>query len=48
MINWNRLFPPLRQQRNANYQDGRQSEQEASHPLEVSEEQVIRNTWHLS
>ncbi|KAI5269191.1 Ubiquitin-Associated Domain-Containing Protein 2 [Manis pentadactyla] len=42
MINWNRLFPPLRQQRNANYQDGRQSEQEASHPLEVSEEQVAR------
>nr|XP_036880770.1 ubiquitin-associated domain-containing protein 2 isoform X1 [Manis javanica] len=42
MINWNRLFPPLRQRRNANYQDGQHSEQEASHPLEVSEEQVAR------
>ncbi|CAK7288802.1 Ubiquitin-associated domain-containing protein 2 [Vulpes lagopus] len=42
MINWNRLFPPLRQRRNINYQDGRQSEQQASPPLEVSEEQVAR------
>ena len=41
MINWNRLFPPLRQRRNVNYQDGRRSEQPASPPLEVSEEQVI-------
>ncbi|KAG8516996.1 Ubiquitin-associated domain-containing protein 2 [Galemys pyrenaicus] len=43
MINWNRLFPPLRQRRN-NYQDARQSEQQASPPLEVSEEQVIGST----
>ncbi|XP_033616852.1 ubiquitin-associated domain-containing protein 2 isoform X3 [Fukomys damarensis] len=42
MINWNRLFPPLRQRRNINYQDGRQAEQQASPPLEVSEEQVAR------
>ncbi|XP_045666968.1 ubiquitin-associated domain-containing protein 2 isoform X1 [Ursus americanus] len=42
MINWNRLFPPLRQRRNINYQDGRRSEQQASPPLEVSEEQVAR------
>ncbi|XP_006141594.1 ubiquitin-associated domain-containing protein 2 isoform X2 [Tupaia chinensis] len=42
MINWNRLFPPLRQRRNMNYQDGRRSEQQASPPLEVSEEQVAR------
>ncbi|KAI5772816.1 UBAC2 [Gulo gulo luscus] len=42
MINWNRLFPPLRQRRNINYQDGQQSEQQASPPLEVSEEQVAR------
>uniref|UniRef100_A0A673UPV7 Ubiquitin-associated domain-containing protein 2 n=1 Tax=Suricata suricatta TaxID=37032 RepID=A0A673UPV7_SURSU len=42
MINWNRLFPPLRQRRNVNYQDGRRSEQQASPPLEVSEEQVAR------
>ncbi|XP_008071897.1 ubiquitin-associated domain-containing protein 2 isoform X2 [Carlito syrichta] len=42
MINWNRLFPPLRQRQNINYQDGRQSEQAASPPLEVSEEQVAR------
>uniref|UniRef100_A0A8C0MKE3 UBA domain containing 2 n=1 Tax=Canis lupus familiaris TaxID=9615 RepID=A0A8C0MKE3_CANLF len=41
MINWNRLFPPLRQRRNINYQDGRQSEQQASPPLEVSEEQGL-------
>lgn len=40
MINWNRLFPPLRQRRNINYQDGPRSEQRASPPLEVSEEQV--------
>lgn len=44
MINWNRLFPPLRQRRNINYQDGRRSEQQAPPPLEVSEEQVISNT----
>uniref|UniRef100_A0ABI7Z1F9 UBA domain-containing protein n=1 Tax=Felis catus TaxID=9685 RepID=A0ABI7Z1F9_FELCA len=42
MINWNRLFPPLRQRRNVNYQDDRRSEQQASPPLEVSEEQVAR------
>ncbi|XP_012578738.1 PREDICTED: ubiquitin-associated domain-containing protein 2 isoform X2 [Condylura cristata] len=42
MINWNRLFPPLRQRRNTNYQDARRSEQQASPPLEVSEEQVAR------
>ncbi|XP_053419236.1 ubiquitin-associated domain-containing protein 2 isoform X2 [Nycticebus coucang] len=42
MINWNRLFPPLRQRRNINYQDGRRSEQAASPPPEVSEEQVAR------
>ncbi|XP_047611725.1 ubiquitin-associated domain-containing protein 2 isoform X4 [Phacochoerus africanus] len=42
MINWNRLFPPLRQRRNVNYQDGRRSEPQASPPLEVSEEQVAR------
>ncbi|XP_054575878.1 ubiquitin-associated domain-containing protein 2 isoform X3 [Eptesicus fuscus] len=42
MINWNRLFPPLRQRRNINYQEGRRSEQQASPPLEVSEEQVAR------
>nr|KAF6371054.1 UBA domain containing 2 [Myotis myotis] len=42
MINWNRLFPPLRQRRNINYQEGRRAEQQASPPLEVSEEQVAR------
>ncbi|XP_023594287.1 ubiquitin-associated domain-containing protein 2 isoform X2 [Trichechus manatus latirostris] len=42
MINWNRLFPPLRQQRSVNYQDDRPSEQQASPPLEASEEQVAR------
>ncbi|XP_045042663.1 ubiquitin-associated domain-containing protein 2 isoform X2 [Desmodus rotundus] len=42
MINWNRLFPPLRQQQNVNYRDGQQSEHQASPPLEVSEEQVAR------
>ncbi|XP_037007586.2 ubiquitin-associated domain-containing protein 2 [Artibeus jamaicensis] len=42
MINWNRLFPPLRQRQNVNYRDGQQSEQQASPPLEVSEEQVAR------
>ncbi|KAM6178822.1 ubiquitin-associated domain-containing protein 2 [Rhynchocyon petersi] len=41
IINWNRLFPPLRQRRNLNYQEGQHSEQ-ASPPLEVSEEQVAR------
>ncbi|XP_060247635.1 ubiquitin-associated domain-containing protein 2 isoform X2 [Meriones unguiculatus] len=40
MINWNRLFPPLRQRRNINYQDGPRSEQRAAPPPEVSEEQV--------
>lgn len=44
MINWNRLFPPLRQRRNINYQDGPRSEQRASPPLEVSEEQVTNDT----
>ncbi|KAF6085144.1 UBA domain containing 2 [Phyllostomus discolor] len=39
IINWNRLFPPLRQRQNVNYRDGQQSEQQASPPLEVSEEQ---------
>uniref|UniRef100_A0A8D0GPE8 Ubiquitin-associated domain-containing protein 2 n=1 Tax=Sphenodon punctatus TaxID=8508 RepID=A0A8D0GPE8_SPHPU len=42
MINWNRLFPPLRHRRNANYQDNRQSEQEVLPHAEVSEEQVAR------
>ncbi|XP_010366824.1 ubiquitin-associated domain-containing protein 2 [Rhinopithecus roxellana] len=42
MINWNRLFPPLRQRQNINYQGGRQSEPAAPPPLEVSEEQVAR------
>nr|XP_021500165.1 ubiquitin-associated domain-containing protein 2 isoform X1 [Meriones unguiculatus] len=42
MINWNRLFPPLRQRRNINYQDGPRSEQRAAPPPEVSEEQVAR------
>ncbi|XP_038949469.1 ubiquitin-associated domain-containing protein 2 isoform X4 [Rattus norvegicus] len=42
MINWNRLFPPLRQRRNINYQEGPRSEQRAPPPLEVSEEQVAR------
>lgn len=42
MINWNRLFPPLRQRRNINYQEGPWSEQRAPPPLEVSEEQVAR------
>lgn len=44
MINWNRLFPPLRQRRNINYQDGPRSEPRASPPLEVSEEQVTNDT----
>uniref|UniRef100_A0A5F8G2L9 Ubiquitin-associated domain-containing protein 2 n=1 Tax=Monodelphis domestica TaxID=13616 RepID=A0A5F8G2L9_MONDO len=43
IINWNRFFPTLRQRRNANAPDVRQSEQEvAAPPLEVSEEQVAR------
>ncbi|XP_044526486.1 ubiquitin-associated domain-containing protein 2 [Gracilinanus agilis] len=43
IINWNRFFPTLRQRRNANAPDIRQSEQEvAAPPLEVSEEQVAR------
>ncbi|XP_025064402.1 ubiquitin-associated domain-containing protein 2 [Alligator sinensis] len=42
MINWNRLFRPLRHRRNANYQDILQSEQDAPPPTEVSEEQVAR------
>lgn len=41
MINWNRLFPPLRQRQNVNYQGGQQSEPAVPPPLEVSEEQVI-------
>lgn len=40
MINWNRLFPPLRHRHNANYQDHRPSEQDTPPPTEVSEEQV--------
>ncbi|XP_072850755.2 ubiquitin-associated domain-containing protein 2 isoform X2 [Pogona vitticeps] len=42
MINWNRLFPPLRHRRNANYQYNHQTEQEVPPPAEVSEEQVAR------
>ncbi|NXG55878.1 UBAC2 protein, partial [Hemiprocne comata] len=42
MINWNRLFPPLRHRHNANYQDHRPSEQDIPPPTEVSEEQVAR------
>ncbi|XP_062982182.1 ubiquitin-associated domain-containing protein 2 [Elgaria multicarinata webbii] len=42
MINWNRLFPPLRHRRNANYQDNHQAEHEVLPPAEVSEEQVAR------
>ncbi|XP_009877541.1 PREDICTED: ubiquitin-associated domain-containing protein 2-like [Apaloderma vittatum] len=42
MINWNRLFPPLRHRHNANYQDQRPSEQDTPPPTEVSEEQVAR------
>uniref|UniRef100_A0A8C6ZLD1 Ubiquitin-associated domain-containing protein 2 n=1 Tax=Nothoprocta perdicaria TaxID=30464 RepID=A0A8C6ZLD1_NOTPE len=42
MINWNRLFPPLRHRHNANYQDHRPSDQETPPPTEVSEEQVAR------
>ncbi|KFQ71436.1 Ubiquitin-associated domain-containing protein 2, partial [Phaethon lepturus] len=42
MINWNRLFPPLRHRHNANYQDHRPSEQDILPPTEVSEEQVAR------
>ncbi|XP_049671581.1 ubiquitin-associated domain-containing protein 2 isoform X2 [Accipiter gentilis] len=42
MINWNRLFPPLRHRHNANYQDHRPSEQDTPPPTEVSEEQVAR------
>ncbi|XP_063005663.1 ubiquitin-associated domain-containing protein 2 isoform X1 [Melospiza melodia melodia] len=41
MINWNRLFPPLRHRHNANYQD-HPSEQGIPPPTEVSEEQVAR------
>lgn len=49
MINWNRLFPPLRQRRNVNYQDGPRSEQRVTPPPEVSEEQVQapRAQWSL-
>ncbi|KAJ6660912.1 hypothetical protein lerEdw1_017069 [Lerista edwardsae] len=43
IINWNRIFPPLRHRRNANYQDNRQTEQEVLPTAEVSEEQV--NTY---
>uniref|UniRef100_A0A8C5TQ97 Ubiquitin-associated domain-containing protein 2 n=1 Tax=Malurus cyaneus samueli TaxID=2593467 RepID=A0A8C5TQ97_9PASS len=42
MINWNRLFPPLRHRHNANYQDHRPPEQGIPPPTEVSEEQVAR------
>ncbi|XP_009945626.1 PREDICTED: ubiquitin-associated domain-containing protein 2, partial [Leptosomus discolor] len=42
MINWNRLFPPLRHRHNANYQHHRPSEQDTPPPTEVSEEQVAR------
>ncbi|XP_044284504.1 ubiquitin-associated domain-containing protein 2 isoform X1 [Varanus komodoensis] len=42
MINWNRLFPPLRHRGNANYQDNHQAEHEVLPPVEVSEEQVAR------
>ncbi|GAB0179221.1 ubiquitin-associated domain-containing protein 2 [Grus japonensis] len=42
MINWNRLFPPLRHRHNANYQVHRPSEQDTPPPTEVSEEQVAR------
>ncbi|XP_055965678.1 ubiquitin-associated domain-containing protein 2 [Sorex fumeus] len=42
VLDWNRLFPPLRQRRNANDQEGRRPEQPAAPPLEVSEEQVAR------
>ncbi|XP_066842496.1 ubiquitin-associated domain-containing protein 2 isoform X3 [Anser cygnoides] len=42
MINWNRLFPPLRHRQNANYQDHRPSDQDTPPPTEVSEEQVAR------
>lgn len=45
MINWNRLFPPLRHRHNANYQDHRPSEQGIPPPTEVSEEQV--NTFYF-
>ncbi|XP_074048059.1 ubiquitin-associated domain-containing protein 2 isoform X3 [Macrotis lagotis] len=42
-INWNRFFLHIRQRRNANARNVRQSEQEvAAPPLEVSEEQVAR------
>ena len=43
MINWNRLFPPLRHRRNANYQYNHQTEQEVPPPAEVSEEQVNKH-----
>lgn len=39
MINWNRLFPPLRHRHN--YQDHHPSDQDTPPPTEVSEEQVI-------
>ncbi|XP_060625536.1 ubiquitin-associated domain-containing protein 2 [Anolis sagrei] len=42
IINWNRLFPPLRHRHNANYQDNHQPEHEGLPPAEVSEEQVAR------
>ncbi|XP_054830589.1 ubiquitin-associated domain-containing protein 2 [Eublepharis macularius] len=42
MINWNRLFPPLRHRRNANYQENHQTEHDVLPPGEVSEEQVAR------
>lgn len=42
IINWNRLFPPLRHRRNANYQDNQQTEHEVLPTAEVSEDQVAR------
>ncbi|KAJ7319836.1 hypothetical protein JRQ81_019347, partial [Phrynocephalus forsythii] len=42
LINWNRLFPPLRHRRNANYEYNHQTEHEVLPPAEVSEEQVAR------
>ncbi|XP_052520390.1 ubiquitin-associated domain-containing protein 2 isoform X3 [Tympanuchus pallidicinctus] len=42
MINWNRLFPPLRHRHNENYQDHHPSDQDTPPPTEVSEEQVAR------
>ncbi|XP_061482563.1 ubiquitin-associated domain-containing protein 2 isoform X2 [Rhineura floridana] len=35
MINWNRLFPPLRHRHNANYQDNHQTEHEVARLMEM-------------